>query len=207
VRARDVMTRTVLTVQPDTEITKAAAILVRRGFSALPVVNAFGDLVGIVTEADIIGHRFAADTSAGDLPRVQVPRTVSEVMTAPVVGLSHDTDLAVVARSMVIGRRRSMPILDGRKLVGVITRRDIVKMLTRTDADIADDVRKHLQVLGGPARWTVQVTDGEVVVTDQFTEAADRPVAKVLAEAVAGVIRATVVGGATADANPSPDPI
>ena len=58
--------------------------------------------------------------------------------------------------------------------------------------EIAADVRRHLQVLGGHSRWSVQVSNGEVVVTDKFHEASDRAVVQVLAESVPGVIRAII---------------
>jgi CBS domain-containing protein len=195
-RARDVMTRSVVTVRPETTVADAISILVRRGFTSLPVVDDQGELVGIVSEADIVGDRFAEVASTES---TRPSRAVVDVMTSPVLGVSHDVDLSTVARAMLLGHRRSMPIVDGSKLIGIITRRDILRMLTRTDAEIADDVRKHLRVLGGYGRWNVQVTDGEVMVRDQFEEAIDHDVAQVLAEAVPGVLRATVLAGDPTD--------
>jgi CBS domain-containing protein len=185
-RARDIMTKTVVSVLPTTPVTDAAGTLSYRGFTALPVVNEAGELIGIVTEADLIRNRFPDDPSAPP------SATVGDVMTSPVVGVSHDADVSMIARAMLTAQRRSMPIVDGSTLVGVVTRGDIVRALARTDAEIAADVRRHLQVLGGPSRWSVQVSNGDVVVTDRFREASDRAVVQVLAEAVPGVIRAIV---------------
>lgn len=192
---REIMTRKVLTVLPTVTVGKAAEMLAYRGFSAMPVVDENGDLVGIVSEADLIRNRFPVAFGAEEPADEETTpgRTVADVMTSPVIGISHDADVAMLARAMVTGRRRCIPIVDGSRLVGVVTRRDVIRMLSRTDADIAADVRRHLQVLGGQARWTVQVTDGVVVVRDQFDEASDRQVAQVLAEAVPGVIKATVL--------------
>lgn len=194
-RVREIMTRSVLTALPAMPVGKAAELLAYRGFSALPVVDDKGDLIGIVTEADLIRNRFpTAFTGEADVePAAPPARTVGEVMTSPVVGISHDADVSVLARAMVTGRRRCIPIVDGPRLVGVVTRRDVIRMLSRTDADVATDVRRHLQVLGGQARWSVQVVDGDVTVRDQYDEASDRQVAQVLAEAVPGVLRATVL--------------
>ncbi|SDP46138.1 CBS domain-containing protein [Nakamurella panacisegetis] len=188
------MTRNVVTVRPHTPLAEAASILVRRGFSALPVVDAHGGLVGVITEADVVGSRFDDGTPAPD-PAEPAARKVSEVMTSPVVGVSDDADLSLVARAMLQGHRRSMPIVDGTRLVGVVTRRDILRMLTRSDAQIADDVRAHLRVLGGRGRWTVQVVNGDVSVWDQFNQESDREVAKVLAEGVPGAIRVSILDG------------
>lgn len=193
-RVREIMTRSLLTALPTVTVGKAAELLAYRGFSAMPVVDDSGNLIGIVTEADLIRNRFPAAYGDEGADRPAKPaRTVGEVMSSPVVGVSHDADVAVLAREMVTGRRRCVPIVDGTRLVGVVTRRDVIRMLSRSDADVATDVRRHLQVLGGQARWTVQVADGDVTVRDQFDEASDRQVAQVLAEAVPGVLRATVL--------------
>ena len=184
--ARDIMTKTVVSVKPTVAIQLAAHTLTQRGFTALPVVNEAGDLVGIVTEADLIRDRFPAD------PSTPSGVTVGDVMTSPVVGIDHDADVTVIARAMLTAQRRCLPIVDGSTLVGIVTRRDIVRSLARPDADIAVEVRRRLQVLGGQSRWSIQVSNGDVVVTDQFHHASDRAVAQVLAESVIGVIRATV---------------
>lgn len=196
-RARDIMTRSVLSVQPSVPVGKAAAMLAKRGFTALPVTDEAGELVGIVTEADLIGNRFPASEPAVEAAAANGPgTTVGEVMTAPVVGVSHDTDVSVVAREMLTSRRRSLPIVDGNRLVGVITRRDIVRALARTDEEIAADVRAKLGVIGGLSRWSVQVGNGEVVLVDRYQEASDRAVAQALVESVPGVITVSVLAAA-----------
>lgn len=193
-RARDIMTRSVLSVQPSVPVAKAAAILATRGFTALPVTDEAGDLVGIVTEADLIGNRFPVSEQAAEAAAANGPgTTVGEVMTAPVVGVGHDTDISVVAREMLTGHRRSLPIVDGNRLVGVVTRRDIVRALARTDEEIAADVRAKLGVIGGLSRWSVQVGNGEVVLVDRYREASDRAVAQALVESVPGVVTASVL--------------
>ncbi len=189
-RVRDIMTKSVLTVQPAVTVAKAAELLAYRGFSAMPVVDEHDDLLGIVSEADLIRNRFPA---GGVDTKSRPARTVGEVMTSPVKGVGHDEDVSVLAAAMLEDKRRCVPIVDGTRLVGVVTRRDMLRMLSRSDAEIATDVRRHLQVLGGQARWSVQSVDGVVTVRDQFDEASDRTVAQVLAEAVPGVLRATVL--------------
>lgn len=193
-RARDIMTRSVLSVQTSVPVAKAAAILAKRGFTALPVTDEAGDLVGIVTEADLIENRFPVSEPAVEEAAANGPAaTVGEVMTAPVVGVSHDTDVSVVAREMLTGRRRSLPIVDGNRLVGVVTRRDIVRALARTDEEIAADVRAKLGVIGGLSRWSVQIGNGEVVLVDRYQQASDRAVAQALVESVPGVLTVSVL--------------
>lgn len=194
--ARDIMTRSVVSVLPTATVAQAAGTLTYRGFTALPVVDETGALIGIVTEADLIRHRFSSDQPA-DKDRTAPARSaahVGEVMASPAIAISHDADVTVAVRAMLAGRYRCLPIVDGTMLVGVVTRSDILRALARTDAEIAADIRTHLQVLGGQARWTVQVSDGEAVIRDGFHEASDRAVAQVLAEAVRGVITAKITG-------------
>jgi CBS domain-containing protein len=84
-----------------------------------------------------------------------------------------------------------MPIVDGSRLVGIVTRRDIVRVIARDDTTIAADVRHRLEIYGGDRRWRVAVHDGIVTIGDQFDDATDRHVVTVLAESVPGVVRAT----------------
>jgi CBS domain-containing protein len=195
-RARDIMTRSVLSVQPSVPVAKAAAMLAKRGFTALPVTDDSGELIGIVTEADLIANRFPASAQAAATAVNRPAATVGEVMTTPVVGVSHDTDVSIVAREMLTEKRRALPIVDGNVLVGVITRRDIVRALARTDEDIVTDVRAKLAVIGGLSRWSVQVGQGDVVLVDRYQEASDRAIALALVESVPGVITVSVVSAA-----------
>lgn len=196
-RARDIMTRSVLSVRPSVPVGKAAAMLAKRGFTALPVTNEAGELIGIITEADLIGNRFPVSAQAAEAAAAYGPATtVGEIMTTPVVGVSHDTDVSLVAREMLADKRRSLPIVDGSLLVGVITRRDIVRALARTDEEIVTDVRAKLSVIGGLSRWSVQVGNGEVVLVDRYHEASDRAVVQALVESVPGVITVSVLSAA-----------
>lgn len=195
-RARDIMTTVVVTVGPETTVKAAAALLAGRGFTALPVVDDDEVLVGIVTEADLIQQRIPPD------PRVRgrdtVPRAtgggVAEVMSSPVLAAGPGADLTELTAALVKARHRSVPIVEGGRLVGIITRRDLLGVLARSDSDIARDVRHRLEIYGGLGRWSVQVRDGVVSVADDYHDATDDHVAVVLAEAVPGVVRAVVSG-------------
>src|SRR5690606_40033330 len=67
-----------------------------------------------------------------------------------------------------------VPIVDDDRLVGIVTRRDLLRVLRRTDREIAADLRRHLAMLGGPGRYTVSVREGEAIVIDQFDDPQDR---------------------------------
>lgn len=193
-RARDIMTTPVTTVRVDTPIKEAAGVLAQNGFTALPVVDD-DRLIGIVTEADLVRDRVPRDPRALCHPVDQLVTTtttrVGEVMTTAVVAMGPGTDVAVLARALLDAGHRSMPIVDGSRVVGIVTRRDIVRVIARDDHTIAEDVRRRLAIYGGDRRWRVEVHDGVVDIGDQFDDETDRHVATVLAEAVPGVVRAT----------------
>jgi len=202
-RARDVMSAPVVTVTTETLVKDAAKLLIDRDFTALPVVDEDDRLIGIVTEADLVRDRFPrdprfrhtylaelAELAAGGLPG----NTVGAVMTTPVTALSAGTDVVEVVTVMLNERVRAIPIVDGSTIVGIVTRRDLVRVLARDDAAIATEIRQRLAGYAGPDRWTVQVHDGRVEISDEFDNATDRHVATVLAEAVPGVISAHASG-------------
>ncbi|MFE0020855.1 HPP family protein [Amycolatopsis sp. NPDC059021] len=193
-RARDVMTSPVITVDPSTTAKEAAEILSSRGFTALPVVDGDDRLIGIVTEADLIRDRVPADPRRRGGERHTAPEpAVGGVMTTPATGMSPGTDVADLTRALVDSGIRAMPIVDGAKVIGIVTRGDIVRVLAREDRAILNDVRHHLEIYGGPDRWTVAVNDGVVRVVDAYDDETDRYVATQLARAVPGVVDAQVV--------------
>jgi CBS domain-containing protein len=191
-RARDVMSGPVITVTGEKTVKYAAHLLASHGFTALPVVDDDDRLIGIVTEADLLRGRFPRDTRYRRDDDV-VPRpgmTVADVMTTPVTGMGATSDVVDLITVMLNDRIRSMPIVDGSRVVGIVTRRDLVRVIGRDDDAIATDVRHRLANYAGPDRWTVDVRDGVVALGDEFDDAAERHVAIVLAESVPGVVAA-----------------
>lgn len=198
-RARDIMTAPVITVRPETTVKAAAALLAEHGFTALPVLDD-DRLIGIVTEADVVRDRVPRDPRTlihadhHDHPGAAlVTTTVREVMTTPVTAMGPGTDIAVLGKALLESGFRSMPIVEGSVVVGIVTRRDIVRAIARDDDSIAADVRHRLEIYGGDRRWHVEVHEGVVSIADEFDDETDRHVATVLAEAVPGVTRATAV--------------
>lgn len=204
-RARDLMSTPVITVTPNTSVKQAAVLLYSHGFTALPVVDGDDCLIGIITEADLVRDRFPRDAryrhaytnyvaGAIDDSLATTTPTVAAVMTAPVTAMNADADVVDVVSEMLDTSVRSMPIVDGGGLVGILTRRDLVRALARDDQAIATDVRHRLRRYGGPDRWSVEVHEGHVLIGDQFDDATDRHVATVLAEAVPGVTGVHTIG-------------
>jgi CBS domain-containing protein len=195
--ARDVMTSPVVSVTADTRVKRAAALLATGGYTALPVVDENERLVGIVSEADVVRGRFPRD------PRSRITAThepgtptaaamVGEVMSTDVLSVHTTTDVVDLVAVMLEHGVRSIPVVDGARAVGIVTRRDLVRAFARDDEAIAAAVRHRLTSYGGSDRWTVEVTDGEVSIRDEFDDPTDRHVAEVLAQSVPGVIAARV---------------
>jgi len=189
-RARDVMSGPVITVTPDTTVKYAANLLASHGFTALPVADGDDRLIGIVTEADLVRGRFPRDARyrRDDDVVLDPGMTVADVMTTPATGMGATSDVVDLITVMLGDRIRSMPIVDGSRVVGIVTRRDLVRLIGRDDDAIAADVRHRLANYAGPDRWTVDVRDGVVALGDEFDDAAERHAAIVLAESVPGVI-------------------
>lgn len=197
------MTRSVVTVEPVASVKRAAALLAANGFTALPVVDPDGDLVGVVTESDVVRGRIPPDARwriwADEAQGTPDPATtVGEVMTSPALSAAATEDAVQLVRRMIDGKLRSMPVVDGDRLVGIVTRRDLVRVIGRDDALIAADVRRRLEAFGGWQRWRVRCRDGLVTITDEFQDPAEHHIAEVLARAVPGVCGVTVGHGSRA---------
>jgi CBS domain-containing protein len=141
VTVQDVMTRDVITVSPATPIHEAASLMVEHGVSGLPVIDAEGRLVGIISDGDLIvrqrhrkrtpwWHLFLTNGEqlARDYRRA-VGTTVGEVMTQAVVTISPVWGIEVAASILDSRNIRRLPVvLDGR-LVGIVSRADVIKAL------------------------------------------------------------------------------
>lgn len=190
--ARDIMSSPVVTVLPETSVKDAAKLLTERRFTALPVVDADGELLGMVTETDLVRDRVPMDTryrpggSGAPVPAM----TVGAVMSAPAVSLSSRADVAKLVSAMLDEGFRAIPIVDYGRLAGIVTRADVVRVLSRDDEVVARDVRRRLARYGGARRWHVTVRDGIARIVDEYDDPADRHVATFLAESVPGVISA-----------------
>lgn len=195
-RIRDIMVHPVVTVRATAPAAEAAQMLVRNGFTALPVTDDDGNLIGIVTEADLLADNLAG-LGSGSGPASRHGRasaiTVAQAMTSPVESLTPGAVAVDAARIMVDERIRCLPIVDGHSIVGIVTRRDLLRAgLTQQDALIADAVQSQLAAFSDPGRWTVYVRAGAVRIEDYVDDPDDRATAKRLAETVPGVAEVTV---------------
>lgn len=192
---REAMTPQPVTVRPDSSVKAALALLDRHSVTMLPVTSAQGVLVGILSEADVIRDRVGPDARATMLPPDEartdfVLDNVSEVMNHRSVTVREDTDLADAAELMTSTSVKSLPVVDDHfRVVGVLSRRDIVHLLARSDADVEREIDDLYRRLG--VAWLVDVSDGLVTVTGPVDEK-DRALAVSAASTVAGVVHVRV---------------
>jgi CBS domain-containing protein len=200
------MTRDVVTVGPDTSAKYAAEVMTDRGFAALPVVDDDRRVLGIVAEADVLRDRLPPD------PRLHLrrerpaavppPPLVRGVMTAPARTVPVTADIADVARLFLDQRLRSVPVVDGERLAGIVSRRDVLRTLVRADDQIASDVRHLVEAYtGGFDDWTVAVTEGVATLSPRTgapagatgpDAASEERAVLTLARTVPGVVHARI---------------
>ncbi|MFF0558382.1 CBS domain-containing protein [Streptomyces sp. NPDC004266] len=182
----DVMTHAVVSARLDAPVKEIVRSMRRWGVSAVPVLSAEGRVVGVVSEADILG-RVPGEDSMGSV-------TAGSLMSAPAVTVSRGATIAGAARLMGRGRLKRLPVVDedGRP-VGVVSRGDLLKVYLRPDAEVAEDVRHELLthlIPEGDTALTVRVADGAVTLTGRLPESVSADLALRLARAVPGVVDA-----------------
>ncbi|SDH55490.1 CBS domain-containing protein [Lentzea fradiae] len=173
------MTSPAIAVRPGTTVRAASAVLGDHGFSALPVVDDDGRLVGIVSGADLLLAGMSPETATSP---------VSRVMRGTVISAPATASPAELTATMLSQRLRCLPIVtDGQVLVGVVSRSDLLRILTPADAVLAARVETALRAYSASPRWTVSVENGEVTVTGGFLDQAERRVIEALVRTVPGV--------------------
>jgi CBS domain-containing protein len=142
----------VITASPSTPVKDAARLLVEHGISALPVLDAMGALVGIVSEADLVPMQTHPDPRAQATPQRpsagRTPLTVGEVMTHEVLTLGAGTEVSQAARSLLDAGVKRMPVVRGRRVIGIVSRRDLVRVIARRDDSMRLEILKRIRELG-----------------------------------------------------------
>lgn len=186
---REVMSSPVVTVRSDASLKAAISLLERHDVSAMPVVDTDGQIVGVVSEADVIRELVAPDQRTRETlnPIAAAPfaRYVSEVMSTHPLTVAPETDLAVATELMTSSAIKSLPVVDRGRVVGVVSRRDVIRVLAKPD-DLIEGEIDDLFRQGGHD-WLVDVTDG-VVAVEGPTGASEQRLAEALARTVPGVV-------------------
>ena len=185
-RIFEVMTSPVVTVQPDTQLKDVAATLIDHGINAAPVTDASDRLVGIVSEADLLS--LEPPPGPGSVASWASRHTAREVMSQSVYTLTEHVDAAAAARMMLRHNLKSVPVVAGDRVVGIVARRDLLRLIARSDDDIRAELEGRLkEELDALQRLTVAV-DGGVVTLDAAVSPLGRRLFEGLARTVPGVV-------------------
>ena len=179
----DVMTTSVVTADRLTPYKEIARLLAEYRISGLPVLVAGWQVVGVVSEADLLEAQDTAaqQASIGTVSRICRVRairhpslTAGELMTAPPVTIHPDATIQAAVRAMNTHHVSRLPVTGAdRQLIGIVSRRDLLSVFLRPDTDIIDDVRRVLDEIPliHPAGVIVTVRHGVVTLTSTIQPA------------------------------------
>jgi CBS domain-containing protein len=181
-RVQDVMTTSVITVDRITPYKEIARLLAVHRISGLPVLKMGRQVVGVVTEADLLAAQAnTARRLRSGARRTWWPRrkrhlalTAGELMTSPAITIGPDATVPAAARLMNTHHLRRLPVVDADgKLAGIVSRRDLLSVFLRPDEEIAADVRRVLDefLLAEPGEADITVRNGVVTLTGTLTPA------------------------------------
>lgn len=210
----DTMNGSVITVTADKTIADAAELMLRHKISGLPVVDARGALIGIITEGDLLrraetgtarrrAHWLELLTTPGRLAQDYAAahaRRVAEVMTTDVVTVLPEEPLENAVRLMEQRRIKRLPVIEDGRLVGIVSRADLVRALLRllkaepSQKPGDDEIRQSIMAEIDRQRWapramlTVDVKEGIVDLSGCITDERERTALCVLVENIPGVV-------------------
>ena len=202
-RVHDVMTTDVATARPDAPLKEVAAELADRGISGMPVVDDDGGVVGVVSEADVLGkmatapedergalERLRRKSDAGD--RELDAQLVKDVMTSPAITIDEHWPVSEAADRMLAGKVNRLPVVRQGRLVGVVSRADLVRAFARSDEDVLSEVRDLValqqEILRDDRHVEIGVEHGEVMLAGEVRDRDGAEVLVKMARTVPGVV-------------------
>ncbi len=210
-KVSELMKTDVVTAVPEESLRDVARRLVEHGISGVPVCDEGQQVVGVISEGDILYKergrsarrrplaRILDSAARAETIKVQA-RTVREAMTSPAITISPSRTAAHAARLMLDNTVNRLPVVtqDGH-LVGIVTRADLVRAFARPDAEIAAEIREdilHRVLWVQPEAINVAVRDGAVTLAGELETTTEAEVLQSLVEKVPGVVAvdSTVTG-------------
>ncbi|MEZ0090943.1 CBS domain-containing protein [Streptacidiphilus sp. EB129] len=207
-RIERVMTAPVVTVRPDTPYKAVAELLAAHRISGLPVVDADGAVLGVISETDLMARQVLAEeqwlnpSRGHGRPLTRAARTESakaqaqtarELMSAPPVTVHSGAGVVEAARTMARHHVERLPVIDDEhRLVGIVTRRDLLSVFLRTDAEIRSDIVEEVVVRTlwlAPKSIMIDVADGVVTLTGRLERNSQVADAVRMTQQVDGVVR------------------
>ncbi len=197
----EVMTRSVVSAYPDAPFKEVARVMIERGITALPVIDEDHYVIGVVSESDLLARESFAGERRSHWPRrggggrVKARAsgtTAGELMTTPTVSVRPETTIVRAARLLDQHRIKRLPVIDAEgRLLGIVSRRDLLRVFTRTDAEIRDEILREVftrLLSADPAAVSVRVNGGVVTLTGTLQQKNLIPIAVRLAAATEGVV-------------------
>lgn len=183
---REVMSSPAVTVTPYTTAQEVLRLLDECHITALPVVDDDGIVVGVVSEADLLALIPDGQQSDPLLPvGAAATRRVRDLMTRPAVTVDADSQIVEAVELMRSTVVKSLPVVLNRRIVGVVSRSDLVRVLAHADDRIRYAITGLLRAEG--VNWLVDVSDGVVTIDGPITDRQRRN-AESIARSVTGVV-------------------
>ncbi|NBM19812.1 CBS domain-containing protein [Streptomyces sp. GC420] len=201
-----VMTSDVVRVTPTTPFKDVAELLAHHHISGLPVVDDDEKVVGVISETDLMHRQARQDDGLGEQRRWRPrltrsarradikarARTAAELMSSPPVTVKAVESIAAAARTMAEHRVERLPVLDEEdRLVGIVTRRDLLQVFLRSDEDIRAEIIEEVLVRAlwlAPQTIGVTVRGGVVTLEGRLERRSEVPIAVRMAGQVDGVV-------------------
>jgi len=202
-RVKELMTTDVLTVRPSTQLKDAAQLLAEHRISGLPVVDEHSRVLGVLSEGDILYKEAGALDKPGFFERLLAgppaafelklaARTVGEAMSAPAVTIGPTRPVTVAANTMIDEGVNRLPVVDDQnRLVGIVTRADLVRAFVRSDAEIEHEIREDVirkKLWLEPDLLGVEVVGGEVRLSGEVETRTDAEMLPTFVQRVPGVV-------------------
>ena len=191
---RELMTSPATSLRAGSRLDIAVQVLAAQHISAVPIVDAYGHVVGIVSEADVLREGLPEDPRSHLRPSPEPPapwhRLVDDVMTVDPVTVEAQSDAARAVALMADMGWKSLPVVRDRQLVGVLSRSDMMRALATPDAEVQRNVASEFAQIGHED-WTVDVVEGVVTLRDVAPGRESR-LARAIAETLPGVRRVLI---------------
>ncbi len=182
-RVQDVMTVDVATVNPESSLKDVARELSGRRISGMPVVDGDGRVVGVISEADVLAKE-ESEPEAG--------RAAREVMTSPAITIEPHWPVAIAADRMIEAGVNRLPVVQQGRLVGIVTRADLVRAFARSDEQIAGDIREMValqqELWRDQQPVDVRIDAGEVTLAGEVRRREEALVLPKMVQTVPGVV-------------------
>lgn len=197
----DVMTRAVVSAYRDASFNDIARVMVERGITAMPVIDKDHHVAGVVSETDLLAkeerengpnrRRLGRRRKRPSRTKAQTS-TAEQLMSTPAITVRPQATIVEAARLLEQHKIKRVPVTDdANRLVGIVSRRDLLRVFTRTDDDIRDEILHEIfarLLMVDPGAVSVRVTHGVVTLAGTLPQESLIPIAVRLTAATDGVV-------------------